>query len=114
VVAAPEERKPLGRTRPHVAGSGKEQAAAQGGAKAGPEAGECRLTVGSYPWSELWIDGANTGQQTPVVGLPVACGPHRLQFKRRDLRIDQVENVTLNQGREFKRQYELQGAGLDD
>ena len=34
----------------------------------------CRLTVGSYPWSELWIDGADTGQQTPVVGLPVTCG----------------------------------------
>ena len=73
-------------------------------------AAECRLTVGSYPWSDLWIDGANTGQQTPVVGLPVTCGPHRLEFKRRDLKVDQEERVTVNEGREFKREYELQGA----
>ncbi len=82
--------------------------------KAGPAAAECRITVGSYPWSDLWIDGANTGQQTPVVGLPLACGPHRLEFKRRDLKVDQVEDVTINEGREFKRDYELQGAGLDE
>jgi hypothetical protein len=77
-------------------------------------AAECRLTVGSYPWSDLWIDGANTGQQTPVVGLPVTCGPHRLEFKRRDLKVDQEENVTVNEGRELKREYELKGASLDE
>ena len=70
--------------------------------------------MGTYPWSDLWIDGADTGQQTPAVGLSVACGPHRLEFKRRDLRIDQIENVTVLEGREFKRQYELQGSGVDD
>jgi hypothetical protein len=75
---------------------------------------ECRMTVGSYPWADLWIDGANTGQQTPVVGLPVTCGPHRLELKRRDLKVDQEEKVTVNEGREFKREYELQGAGLDE
>jgi len=72
------------------------------------------MTVGTYPWSELWVDGADTGQQTPVVGLPIACGSHRLQFKRRDLKIDQIESVTVTEGREFKRQYELQGSGVDD
>ena len=77
-------------------------------------AAACRLTVGSYPWSDLWIDGANTGQQTPVVGLPVTCGPHRLEFKRRDLKVDQEERVTVNEGWEFKREYELQGAALDE
>jgi serine/threonine protein kinase len=75
---------------------------------------ECRITIGSYPWSDLWIDGANTGQQTPVVGLPVTCGPHRLALKRRDLKVDQEENVIVNEGREFKREYELQGAALDE
>jgi len=79
-------------------------------AEARTTATDCRLTVGSYPWSDLWIDGANTGQQTPVVGLPVTCGPHRLEFKRRDLKVDQEERVTVNEGREFKREYELQGA----
>jgi eukaryotic-like serine/threonine-protein kinase len=79
-----------------------------------PAAARCRITVGSYPWSELWIDGADTGQQTPVVGLPVACGPHRLELKRRDLKVDQEERVTVNEGWEFKREYELQGAALDE
>jgi hypothetical protein len=35
-------------------------------------------------------------------------------LKRRDLKIAQVENVVLNEGREFKRHYELRGAGLDE
>jgi eukaryotic-like serine/threonine-protein kinase len=83
-------------------------------AQARAGAAECRITVGSYPWSDLWIDGADTGQQTPVVGLPVTCGPHRLGFKRPDLKVDQEERVILNEGREFKRQYELQGAALDE
>jgi serine/threonine-protein kinase len=76
--------------------------------------GPCQITVGTYPWSELWIDGADTGQHTPVVGLPIACGAHRLDFKRPDLRIDQIEHVTLNEGHEFRRQYELRGAGVDE
>ena len=90
--------------------------AAQGAAPAeegsGPAA--CRITVGSYPWSDLWIDGADTGLQTPVVDLPVTCGVHRLEFKRSDLKVDQVERVTLDEGHRFKRQYELAGASADE
>jgi eukaryotic-like serine/threonine-protein kinase len=74
----------------------------------------CRITVGSYPWSDLWIDGADTGLQTPVVDLPVACGIHRLEFKRSDLKVDQVERVTLDEGHRFKRQYDLVGASPDE
>jgi hypothetical protein len=70
--------------------------------------------VGSYPWADLWIDGSNTGLQTPVVDLPIACGRHRLEFKRRDLNVDQVEGVKVEEGHTFKRQIELQGAGLDE
>ena len=79
-----------------------------------PQGTKCSITIGSYPWSELWVDGADTGQQTPVVALPLSCGPHRLELKRRDLKITQVENVVLNEGREFKRHYELRGTGLDE
>ena len=106
--------KPLARARARTAPpkgaapAGVDQAKAAGGVTA------CRITVGSYPWSDLWIDGADTGQQTPVVGLPLSCGPHRLEFKRRDLKVDQVESVTINEGRDFKRDYELRGAGLDE
>jgi serine/threonine protein kinase len=113
-------RRSPARARPHAGAAGK-PAAESGGDK--PEAnlagvagatGPCQLTVGTYPWSELWIDGADTGQHTPVVALPIACGAHRLEFKRRDLRIDQVERVSLNEGHEFRRQYELRGAEVDD
>ena len=78
------------------------------------ERGSAGITVGTYPWSQLWIDGADTGQHTPVVDLPIACGTHKLEFKRRDLKISQIENVTLNEGREFKRQYELKGTDVDE
>jgi len=106
--------KPLARARARAASLKGAAPSEIDQAKAGAAATECRITVGSYPWSDLWIDGANTGQQTPVVGLPLSCGPHRLEFKRQDLKVDQVENVTVNEGRDFKRDYELRGAGLDE
>jgi serine/threonine-protein kinase len=110
---AVERRRSHGRERPR-GGPGKAQAVAETGAKLVPQGGQCRITVGTYPWSDLWLDGADTGQQTPVISLPIACGIHRLEFKRRDLKIDQIETVTVTEGREFKRQYELQGSGVDD
>ena len=109
-----ERRRSRGRERPRGPGPANAQVGPQGGSKPVPQGGQCRLTVGTYPWSDLWLDGADTGQQTPVVGLPIACGIHRLEFKRRDLKIDQIETVTVTEGREFKRQYELQGSGIDD
>jgi serine/threonine-protein kinase len=109
------ERKSRGRSRPREPAALKETASApQIVPRAAPAGGECRITVGSYPWSDLWIDGADTGQQTPVVDLPIACGPHKLQFKRRDLKIDQTESVIVSEGHAFKRQYELHGAGVDE
>jgi serine/threonine protein kinase len=77
---------------------------------AGP-AGDCVLSVASFPWSELWIDGRDTGQRTPVVHYPTACGSHKLALKRRDLKLDHVEAVTLAPGHELKQHYEL---GDDD
>ncbi len=112
---APASGKPLARGRAHPAVPMKTAGPTESDhAEARTAAAECRLTVGSYPWSDLWIDGANTGQQTPVVGLPVTCGPHRLEFKRPDLKVDQEERVTVSEGREFKREYELQGAAVDE
>ena len=77
-------------------------------------AARCLLTVGSYPWSELWVDGVDTGQHTPVVALPLACGAHKLDLKRSDLNVDQVENVTLEEGRESKRHFDLPVESLDN
>src|SRR4030095_2245368 len=45
----------------------------------------CAVSVNSVPWSEVWIDGENTGRHTPLVDLPIDCGQHRLDFKRPDL-----------------------------
>jgi hypothetical protein len=67
----------------------------------------CLMSVGSFPWTELWIDGKDTGQRTPVVHYPVSCGSHRLNLKRRDLRLDRVEQVMVAPDHELKQHYEL-------
>jgi hypothetical protein len=74
----------------------------------------CLLTVGSYPWAELWVDGINTGEHTPVVRQRLNCGAHKLELKRADLEVDQVENVVLEGGHEMKRHFDLGGAGIDN
>ena len=72
-----------------------------------PEPASCTLTVGSSPWAELWVDGRDTGHQTPVVHLEVDCGRHTLSFKRDDLDIDHDVDVKLTAGAEFKARYKL-------
>ena len=67
----------------------------------------CLMSVGSFPWAELWIDGKDTGQRTPVVHYPVSCGAHKVNLKRRDLKLDRVEQVTVAPGHENKQHYEL-------
>ena len=67
----------------------------------------CLLSVASFPWTDLWIDGKDTGQRTPVVHYPVSCGAHRLNLKRRDLKLDRVEQVTVAPDHELKQHYEL-------
>lgn len=114
---AEQAAAPASRGRPpHAHGHARSRVAvsepAPSAAPDGPKS--CRLSVASYPWAELWVDGADTGLQTPVVGFAISCGRHRLEFKRRDLNVDQIESVTLSDGIEFKRQYELKGAELDD
>ena len=59
---------------------------------------DCLMSIGSFPWSELWIDGKDTGQRTPVVHYPVSCGGHKLALKRRDLKLERVQQVTRGAG----------------
>jgi hypothetical protein len=68
---------------------------------------DCMVSVASFPWADLWIDGKDTGQRTPVVHYPVSCGAHKLTLKRRDLRLDRSEQVTVAPGHELKQHYEL-------
>ncbi len=72
-----------------------------------PQARDCSLSVASFPWSELWIDGKDTGQRTPVVRFPVTCGEHKIGLRRRDLKIDRSEQVTLTPERELKRHFDF-------
>jgi hypothetical protein len=65
------------------------------------------ITIGSRPWSEVWIDGKNTTKHTPVADLKVPCGRHRLGFKRPDLQIDRTESITVRAGEKFKQVYTL-------
>jgi hypothetical protein len=68
---------------------------------------ECSITVNSVPWSEVWIDGKNTNQHTPLVDFKVPCGKHKLNFKRDDMQIDHLENISVKPGGKFKQRYTL-------
>jgi serine/threonine protein kinase len=69
--------------------------------------GDCTMTVNSVPWSEVWIDGKNTTQHTPVVDYKIPCGKHKLAFKRSDMQIDHSESITVKPGQNFKQRYTL-------
>ena len=38
---------------------------------------------------------------------PVTCGTHKIELKRRDLKIDRSEQVTLTPERELKRHFDF-------
>jgi eukaryotic-like serine/threonine-protein kinase len=76
-------------------------------AKAPDKGGDCTMTVNSVPWSEVWIDGKNTSQHTPIVDYKIPCGRHKLAFKRSDMQIDQTESINVKPGQNFKQRYTL-------
>jgi serine/threonine-protein kinase len=108
VAARGKSRPGHGRTpaTPDVKAAGKARAQEEP-APAADAPRACLMSVGSFPWAELWIDGKDTGQRTPVVHYPVSCGAHRVSLKRRDLKLDRVEQVTVAPGHENKQHYEL-------
>src|SRR5450432_3580966 len=69
--------------------------------------GDCTITIGSRPWAEVWIDGKNTNKHTPFADYKIACGKHKIAFKRADLQIDQIENITVSAGERFKQSFSL-------
>ena len=72
---------------PKAVGAG----AASGGPAPRPA---CRLTLGSKPWSEVWIDGNRAGT-TPLVDYPVSCGTHDVLFLSRDSNVQHRESLTV-------------------
>ncbi len=77
-------------------------------AEAGAEGGECSITIGSRPWSEVWIDGKNTTKHTPFADYRIPCGKHKLSFKRPDLQIDHSETISVRAGQKFKQSFTLE------
>ena len=67
----------------------------------------CSITVNTFPWSEVWIDGKNTTLHTPVVGFKLPCGKHKITFKRHDLQIESTETISLRPGTKFMQRYML-------
>jgi len=89
---------------------GSDGAAASADDESSPKSdrgGDCTMTVNSVPWSEVWIDGKNTSQHTPVVDFKIPCGKHKLAFKRSDMQIDHSETITVRPGQNFKQRYTL-------
>ncbi len=72
------------------------------------EGGDCSITIGSRPWSEVWIDGKNTTKHTPFADYKVPCGKHRISFKRPDLQIDHTETISVRAGQKFKQSFTLE------
>ena len=72
------------------------------------EGGDCSITIGSRPWSEVWIDGRNTTKHTPFADYKVPCGKHKLSFKRPDLQIDHTETISVRAGQKFKQSFTLE------
>ncbi|HEX2657982.1 MAG TPA: PEGA domain-containing protein, partial [Polyangia bacterium] len=68
---------------------------------------DCTITVGTRPWSEIWIDGKNTGRHTPY-SESIPCGKHKLSFRRPDLNLQRNEVVTIKPGEKFKQSYPLE------
>lgn len=68
----------------------------------------CVIRVASRPASaELWLDGKFTGL-TPVVGLLVPCGVHRLSLRRSDSGgVERSEIIETSAGRPFTGDYPL-------
>ena len=113
---APVQPEPRAVTRAPVAKKSARPVPAVKGTRAlvaVPAAKDCLLTVGSVPWAELWIDGKDVGQPTPVVHLPVTCGAHKLRLKRVNPEIDHVESVNLSPGQELKKNFNLETADQD-
>ena len=77
-------------------------------AGAASEGGECSITIGSRPWSEVWIDGRNTTKHTPFADYKVPCGRHKISFKRPDLQIDHSESISVRAGQKFKQSFTLE------
>jgi serine/threonine protein kinase len=83
-------------------------AAAPAAETASSDNNQCPVQIFSKPWAQVWIDGKNTGRKTPVTGLKLPCGARKLQLKRPDRDLEQMEIIILEAGRTFRGSYDLE------
>jgi serine/threonine-protein kinase len=68
--------------------------------------GNCTVTLGSRPGSEVWIDGARLGP-TPIVARSLACGKHQVAFRAVDQGLEREETIVLQPGQLLRRSIDL-------
>jgi hypothetical protein len=72
-----------------------------------PVSRACSVTLESRPWAQVWIDGRNTGQRTPLRDHAVPCGRHTITLKNPELQVELSQRVTLRPGQPHKRMLQL-------
>jgi serine/threonine protein kinase len=109
----PKPAKPAGgedvfESETKLGSSGSPAPAAAPPAAAG---GVCVISLNSKPWSQVWIDGKDTGKVTPLVDYKVACGKHKVTFKNPEIPVERSENITVQAGVKFKKVVPLVDTG---
>jgi hypothetical protein len=56
------------------------------------------LRIFSEPWAELSVDGKSTGETTPIAGLRLSPGPHRLRLANPVLQLEREMDVNVVEG----------------
>lgn len=105
-VSIPASAAPSAPTSSWARSASAERAGASAGG--GSSTGTCAVSIGSRPWAHVWIDGRDTGVSTPVRDFKLPCGRHKLELKRPDQDLNQMEMIQVEHGRTFKRTYELE------
>ena len=77
-----------------------------------PAGADCLLSVGAFPWAELWVDGKDTGQHTPVVHFLPPAGRTGWRSSGPTSGIDYRVDVTLTAGHELKTTLPARDLGL--
>lgn len=66
-------------------GTGSRRGGGGGGARAGARAGPTgTLTINTMPWARVFVDGRDTGRNTPVRNLRVPAGDHTIGLRTND------------------------------
>jgi len=98
--SAPVVRLP-GRGEPATsgssAGSSRSGSSGSSGSSGGSGAGRGTLVIQTLPWARVFLDGRDTGRNTPVRSLEVSAGSHRLGLRTHDGTMHE-ETITVTAG----------------